>query len=141
MLPLALFKKVIESAKDSVVIATLDDTTPTRIIYVNDAFTAMTGYSSKEVIGHSPRMLHGPDTCSVTAGQISAALHRGEGVHRRIANYRKNGEKIWVDLQIFPLSGAGKGHFAAIQRDVTDMVGLVTDLAAATRSAAPVDRT
>jgi PAS domain S-box-containing protein len=33
-----------------------------RIVYVNPAFTAMTGYSAGEVLGRSPRLMQGPLT-------------------------------------------------------------------------------
>jgi FixJ family two-component response regulator len=60
---LRLLKTATEHSNESVVITTaqLDRPGP-QIIYVNPAFTKMTGYASEEVIGKTPRILQGPKT-------------------------------------------------------------------------------
>ncbi|MEJ7913717.1 MAG: PAS domain S-box protein [Chitinophagaceae bacterium] len=61
---LRLLESVITNTTDAVVITEAEPFLfpGPRIIYVNAAFTKMTGYSSEEVIGKTPRMLQGPKT-------------------------------------------------------------------------------
>ena len=79
-------------------------------------------------------MLQGPDTCPATVQEISAAVHAGHNARRRLLNYTKGGERVWVEVNIVPLPNPdGKSaHFAAIERDVTADVereGALSDLA------------
>ena len=79
-------------------------------------------------------MLQGPDTCPATVQEISAAVHAGHNARRRLLNYTKGGERVWVEVNIVPLPNHdGKSaHFAAIERDVTADVereGALSDLA------------
>ena len=54
------------------------------IVFVNDAFTRMTGYTAAEAIGRTQCMLQGPRTDSVELGRIALALQRREPVSARI---------------------------------------------------------
>lgn len=92
-----------------------------RIVYVNQAFTDITGFSAQEVQGLTPRILQGPDTDPAARAHIRAALERGEPVHQEILNYTRSGEQYWLDLRIVPLKNAYDEltHFAAIERDIT----------------------
>jgi PAS domain S-box-containing protein len=53
----------------------LDEPGP-RIVYVNDAFTRLTGYSREEAIGRSPRFLQGPATDRRTLDLVRAQMER-----------------------------------------------------------------
>jgi PAS domain S-box-containing protein len=58
---LELFKAAVDAAGEAIVIisADLDELGPV-IKYVNPAFTRMTGYETREVLGRSPLLLQGP---------------------------------------------------------------------------------
>jgi PAS domain S-box-containing protein len=43
-------------------------------VYVNPAFTEMTGYTAEEAIGRSPRFLQGPKSSRAALEKIRAAL-------------------------------------------------------------------
>ena len=92
-----------------------------RIVYVNPAFTRLTGYSEAEAIGSSPRMLQGPGTCRATLKTIRTTLQQGLPVHEKILNYAKSGAPYWIDMRIVALRevDGSISHFAAIERDVT----------------------
>ena len=45
------------------------------ILYVNAAFTRMTGYTPDEAIGQTPRMLQGPKTSLAACRRIREALN------------------------------------------------------------------
>ncbi|MDX1412083.1 MAG: ATP-binding protein [Nitrospirales bacterium] len=116
---------VVKFANDIVIVTEahpLDEPGP-RIVYVNKAFTDLTGYTPEEVIGKSPRILQGPESYPETRAEIRSALERKKSVRTVIVNYSKSGRKYWLDLNIIPLKdGHGQvTHFAAIERDLTDI--------------------
>ena len=94
-----------------------------KIVYVNKAFTDVTGFAPKEVIGKTPRILQGPDSDPETRAEIRAALKKKEPVRTVIVNYSKSGRKYWLDINIIPLkdSNGEVTHFAAIERDLTEI--------------------
>ncbi|KAA9007822.1 PAS domain S-box protein [Histidinibacterium aquaticum] len=92
-----------------------------KILYVNDAFTRITGYSREEAIGNTPRMVQGEGTQREELDRIRRGLEAGEPVSAELINYTKGGEPYWVEVSISPVfSEAGQlTHFAAVQRDIT----------------------
>lgn len=118
------FRAVVESANDAIIITgpDLDFPGPT-ILYVNKAFTDLTGYTANEVIGMSPRMFQGPRITGGAGHEAGEALRRGEPVHTTALNYGKGGRRYWVDIKIIPLRDADGNitHFAAIERDITEI--------------------
>ncbi|MBY0341156.1 MAG: EAL domain-containing protein [Rhodocyclaceae bacterium] len=99
----------------------LDSSGP-RIMFVNDAFTRMTGYSREETIGQTPRMLQGPKTDAKELERIRTAIEAETQVHAELINYAKDGREYWVELDIVPVqSVGGKIHqFVSIERDITE---------------------
>ncbi len=93
-----------------------------RIVFVNDAFRRITGYAPEEVIGHSPRILHGARTQRPELDRIRSALQRMEPVRAELINYTRGGEEIWLELDLAPVRDASgrPTHVVAIQRDVTE---------------------
>jgi len=92
-----------------------------RMVWVNQAFTDMTGYSAEEAIGQSPRILQGPDTDPEARQRIRAALQAWRPVREVIKNYTKSGAPFWVELDIKPVADS-QGcyrYWVAVQRDVT----------------------
>jgi PAS domain S-box-containing protein len=92
-----------------------------RILFVNDAFVRHTGYSREEVLGASPRFLVGPHTQQDRVELIRQAVENGESIRTELINYKKNGEEIWLEIEIVPvLDSSGKAtHLVAVERDVT----------------------
>ncbi|MBP7282223.1 MAG: PAS domain S-box protein [Leptospiraceae bacterium] len=120
---LKLLESVITNATDSILITEAEpfDLPGPRIIYVNDAFTKMTGYTKEEVIGETPRILQGPKTSRKTLDKLRLALENWESCEVELINYRKNGEEFWVNFTIVPIANE-KGwftHWIAIERDIT----------------------
>lgn len=121
---LKLLESVVTKTKDAVLITeaeSLDEPGP-RIIYVNDAFTKMTGYSAKEIIGKSPRILQGPNSDKKELEKLSNALRKWETCEITTINYKKNGDEFWINISMTPVSDE-KGwytHWIAIERDVTE---------------------
>ena len=122
-LRLQLFGSVVTNTSDAVVItraAPLDESGP-EIIYVNDAFTRMTGYQADEVIHKTPRLLQGPKSDWAALSRLKLAMKRGESCELNTINYTKDGNEHRVEMAVKPVRDKeGKlTHFFAIQRDIT----------------------
>jgi PAS domain S-box-containing protein len=75
-----------------------------RVQWVNDAFSAMCGYSLDELKGRKPGdVLQGPETDRATVERIRAALRAGRSCRERILNYHKDGTRYRADVQITPI--------------------------------------
>ena len=117
---LLLKERALESTAEGVVISDCTrEGMP--IIYVNKAFTKMTGYSSSEVLGRNCRFLQGEDTDSNTKDTIRKALLEKYPCIVEILNYRKDATPFWNRLSITPVKD-DQGlvtHFIGIQSDIT----------------------
>ena len=123
-LPMRILRGMIEAVHDAVVITTaegFDEPNP-QIVYVNPAFTAISGYTAEEAIGKSPRMLQGPGTDRAALSRIRQSLVLGQSCREEILNYHKDGSSYWLDVHIVPLFGENDKitHFAAVERNVTE---------------------
>ena len=115
-----LFAAAIESCPVGVSIS--DATKPSfPFIYVNSAFTGMTGHFLHDVIGRRFSILHGPDTDSEAVNRLTAALQIKQPVDVEIVHYRKDGTPFWCELRITPLSQQGRVvALIGVHNDITD---------------------
>ncbi|MGC1247142.1 MAG: PAS domain S-box protein, partial [Spirulinaceae cyanobacterium] len=93
-----------------------------KIVYVNEAFTRMTGYTTQEVLGKTPRILQGEKTNRRQLNKIRTAIAQLQSIQIELINYHKNGKEFWVELSIVPIADE-KGcytHLLSIQRDISD---------------------
>ena len=126
------FSAIVQNAKDVVIVTKSDpiDEPGPEIVYVNDAFTEVTGYSAEEVMGKTPRILQKDGTDREELARIREALEKREPVRATLKNFSKSGKEYWVDLSMLPLKNH-EGlvtHFASIQRDITEYKKLEQDL-------------
>ena len=93
-----------------------------RIEWVNDGFTAMTGFDLAEAAGRTPgALLQCPETDPATIAMMSACVAAGEGFRVEVFNCAKDGRRFWLDLDVRPTFSA-RGEldgFMAIQADIT----------------------
>lgn len=116
-----LFKHASDLAFEAITVTrATDDHGGSEIIYVNDAFTEMTGYEAGEVIGETPGMLQGPDTDAEVLERLDRKMADGETFHGRTTNYRKDGTPFEIEWKVRPVhDGDRTTHYVAVQRDVT----------------------
>ncbi|MGB9901917.1 PAS domain S-box protein [Methanothrix sp.] len=118
-----LLESAVVNSNDAIVIAAPDpsDGMP-KIVYVNDAFTRMTGYEREVVLGRYPDFLEGPETDRSKTVEILEAVRKEQPVSLELVNYRKDGSRFWVELNIFPVRDhrGEVTHWVSIQRDTTE---------------------
>jgi PAS domain S-box-containing protein len=113
----------VEASGEAVLITSADLTEPgPRIEYVNPAFAEMTGYSVREAVGQTPRILQGPKTDPAVLDRMRAALAAGEPFHGQTVNYRKDGSTYVVEWLITPIRDPDGRitRWISAQRDVTE---------------------
>jgi len=112
------------------------------IIYVNSGFTALSGYTSAEVIGRNPRFLKsGVHTNDFYRG-LWDTLKAGKNWSGELCNKNKEGNLYWVQATISPVVDL-KGkitHFIAIKENITEKKKFVEDLKIAKEKAEESDR-
>ncbi len=120
---LRLYASVITNTNDGILICKNDvnNNLSTEIIYANEAFCKMTGYSSDELISKSPNLLHGPKTNKETLEFINTNTQNCKQFEVEIINYRKDGTEFWIDFSSVPVSNENGEftHWISIQRDIT----------------------
>ena len=121
---LRLLESVAVHARDSIIITEAEPCAipGPRILYCNAAFERTTGYSLAEVLGKTPRILQGPDSCPKAKLKLHNALAAWQPVEVELVNYRKDGTKFWVELSIVPVANelGWFTHWVSVQRDVTE---------------------
>jgi diguanylate cyclase (GGDEF)-like protein/PAS domain S-box-containing protein len=119
-----VFKSLVENTNDVIMVmdATPLDQGGPFIVYVNPAFEKLMGYRADEVIGQNPKMLQGVDTDDKTRFKIRQAMQDGERIRTQILNYAKDGQPLWLDINIVPIHNeqGQLAFFAAIERDLTE---------------------
>lgn len=121
---LRLLESVAVNANDAILITDAEpiEHPGPQIVYVNQAFTKMTGYSLEDVLGKTPRLLQGSKTDQDALDKIRVALKAWQPVRIELINYCKDGSEFWVELSITPVTDQ-KGwytHWVSVQRDITE---------------------
>ncbi len=96
------------------------------LVWVNPAFTQVTGYPSEEVLGRNCRFLQGEATDPAASAQLRAAIEEERSATVTLLNYRKDGSSFWNQLSISPVFDSDRdgdlAGFVGIQSDVTEQV-------------------
>lgn len=120
---LELLESTIENDYDSILITEINLEKPgPKIVYVNDGFCKMTGYSREEVIGKTPRILQGPKTDRAVLDKLKERLTRGQSFFGKAINYRKDGSEFVNQWDIHPLTDeeGNLTHWVSYQHDITE---------------------
>ena len=89
-----------------------------KIVFVNPAFTEMTGYKSQEVIGKTPIVFMGRKSVKNEISKLSKALKGREEFKFETLNHKKNGDEYWVNFSMIPITNqeGNHSHWISIQR-------------------------
>lgn len=94
------------------------------IVYANEAFELITGYSREEIVGRNCRILHREDHDQPGLAKIREALQGQRRVTVTLRNYRKDGTLFYNRLSIRPIHDREGGllYFLGLQYDVTEEI-------------------
>ncbi|MGM0635422.1 MAG: PAS domain-containing protein [Bacteroidota bacterium] len=121
---LQLMESVIKNTNDGILITKahpISNDGP-EIIFANQAFLKMTGYSLEEVVGKTPRIFQGPRSDRKALNELKIALEKEQPKETTTVNYTKTNQPYWVNFNVSPIKNeSGKvTHFIAVERDITE---------------------
>ncbi|MFA7096184.1 MAG: PAS domain S-box protein [Gammaproteobacteria bacterium] len=117
---LRLLERGVTMSPDGIIIT--DASRDNAVIYANPAVEAITGYSSAELLGKSPRLLYAHESNQAGIEQLKQGIRAGEACRVILHNQRKDGKGFWNELSVAPIrdSGGRVTHFIGVLRDVTE---------------------
>lgn len=120
---LKLLESVITNSSDSILIAEINKEDPLHpgVVYVNQTFEQMSGYSIHEIRGKTAILFKGEKSDEIDFALLNEAFRTYMPVEFEALNYRKGGEEYWVYTNMIPVVNQ-KGeysHWISIQRDTT----------------------
>ncbi|CAN5903302.1 hypothetical protein BH11GEM1_BH11GEM1_19420 [soil metagenome] len=115
-----LLRAAIEQSPDCVMISDIDGC----FVYVNEAFTTLTGYSSAEALAAPPGLLRNDAHPTSFYATIWDSLRRGETWRGRITNRRRDGRDLVVDAIMAPVRDeiGTTTNYIAIESDMTEQL-------------------
>ncbi len=93
------------------------------ILWVNPAFTKLTGYSYEEALGKNPRILNSGQTSKLVYQELWQTILAGEVWHcEEIINQRKDGSFYYEQMTVTPVKDDNGQitRFVAIKEDITE---------------------
>jgi diguanylate cyclase (GGDEF)-like protein/PAS domain S-box-containing protein len=94
-----------------------------KVVWVNRAFTAMTGYSKGEALGNNLRLLKSGKQPQSYYADLWSTISSGKVWHGELVNRRKDGTTYIEEMTITPVTRDGNpadGYFIAIKQDITE---------------------
>jgi diguanylate cyclase (GGDEF)-like protein/PAS domain S-box-containing protein len=117
---LRLQSMALEAAANAIVITDFHGT----IVWVNHAFTTMTGYSREEALGNNPRLLKSGEQPESDYAKLWSTISSGSVWRGEIVNRRKDGTTYTEEMTITPVTrdvnNPANRYFIAIKQDVTE---------------------
>jgi PAS domain S-box-containing protein len=108
------YRSIFNATADALVLRDADF----RIVDVNPAYVAMSGYSRAEVVGAARVVANPPDINQYVKTLHGKAL-AGEAFHFETEGIRKDGSRFDVEVRGVPIQHQGKPHVLYIGRDIT----------------------
>ena len=123
-----LSSRVLDAADECIVVCDVREP-DSPIVYVNDAFEKLTGYTEEECIGRNCRFLQGERTSQGPVDRIRRIIENREKATVVLLNQRADGSWFWNELSLSPVhdSTGTVTHYVAIQRDVSRRIRIERD--------------
>ena len=92
------------------------------IIYANEAFERVTGYSRDQILGETWHVLQGPGTDPDSVATLMAGIDANRPVTVQLLSYRRDGTTFWNRITVTPIRDAAGTveRYLWFQEDVTD---------------------
>jgi len=92
------------------------------MIYVNEMFEEITGYSAAEAVGRNCRFLQGPETRAEPVDEMREAIAAERPATVELKNYRSDGTEFWNRVTIAPVRDdeGTVTNYVGFQEDITE---------------------
>ncbi|WP_310235810.1 EAL domain-containing protein [Luteimonas terrae] len=118
---LRLLRRAVEATENGIII-TDARAADHPIVYVNPAFSRITGYAAEDSVGRNCRFLQGAEYDQAALPAIRNAITQAREVRVHLRNYRRDGSLFWNELRMAPVrdQDGELTHFVGILNDVTE---------------------
>ena len=120
---LKLLETVITQSKDSVIITESTENTNAipKILFVNPAFTKITGFKAKEIVGKTANVFMNKNSIKNDFKKLIQSLKKKEEFCFEALNLNKNKEEYWANVTMIPIKNENnqQSHWISIQRDIS----------------------
>ncbi|MDC8802601.1 PAS domain S-box protein [Halomonas pacifica] len=118
-----LLERIVDASEDGIVVAEQEGD-ENILIYVNQGFERLTGYSAEEILYQDCRFLQNDDRDQPALDKIRQALAEGRPCREVLRNYRKDGTLFWNELSITPVYDEDDQltYYIGVQKDVSERV-------------------
>ncbi|SDL92552.1 PAS domain S-box-containing protein [Modicisalibacter muralis] len=118
-----LLERIVNASADGIVVAEQEGD-ETILIYVNQGFEQLTGYSADEILYRDCRFLQNDDRDQPQLANIRHAISEGRACREVLRNYRKDGTLFYNELSITPVHDEQDQltYFIGVQKDVTEHI-------------------
>lgn len=90
------------------------------LVYINECFERMTGYTIEETLGENCRFMQGEKTEAEPVQRMRQAIEAREPVQVELRNYRKDGTMFWNQIRLAPIPYNGEvPYYVGFQQDIT----------------------
>lgn len=118
-----LLERIVDASEDGIVVAEQEGD-ENILIYVNQGFERLTGYSADEILYQDCRFLQNEDRDQPGLDAIRRALKEGHPCREVLRNYKKDGTLFYNELSITPVHDEDDNlnYYIGVQKDVTERV-------------------
>lgn len=106
----SVFKTAVDESDENVVVTDVSGD----ILYVNEAFSDFTGYTSEEALGENPRVLKSGEHDEEFYEDLWDTILDGEIWSEEMVNEKKNGDQYDVNQKIIPATYGSETYFVAV---------------------------
>jgi len=124
-----LLERIVDASEDGIVVAEKEGDEHI-LIYVNQGFERLTGYSADEILYRDCRFLQNDDTDQPGLDRVRQALKEQRPCQEILRNYKKDGTLFYNELSLTPMFDEQDSltYFIGVQKDVTDRVVALAQL-------------
>lgn len=117
-----LIHRSVELVKDGIIITDFTDR-KNSIIYTNQAFCDMCGYTKEEILGKNPRFLQSDESEQCALSTIRNSINNGYSCDVLLKNFKKDRSIFFNHLYISPIIDEGViTNYIGVSRDLTKAV-------------------
>ncbi|WP_458525346.1 PAS domain-containing protein [Onishia taeanensis] len=124
-----LLERIIDASEDGIVVAEREGDEHI-LIYVNQGFERLTGYSTDEILYRDCRFLQNDDHDQPGLARIREAMRDDRPCREILRNYKKDGTLFYNELSITPMYDEQEDitYYLGVQKDVTERVEAIAEL-------------